>query len=207
MSGYVTRPLHDRTWLNPAGRKPSRFSASWADTLTLLATEVDALNGRDLVIEADVTEADLRIDGTIRAKARAASPGVIVSFTTRDHGALMYRCDRFVATHRGQPDDWQQNVRAIALTLQALRAVDRYGATSSGEQYAGWRQIESTPAHLDPWAVLERLAGNTLGLTRHQVERRARRNAHPDAGGSHEDWLAYTAAVEAMRHLPGQAAP
>jgi hypothetical protein len=34
---------------------------------------------------------------------------------------------------------WQHNVRSIALGLEALRAVDRYGITRRGEQYAGFR--------------------------------------------------------------------
>jgi hypothetical protein len=34
---------------------------------------------------------------------------------------------------------WQHNVRSIALGLEALRAVDRYGITRKGEQYAGFR--------------------------------------------------------------------
>jgi len=34
---------------------------------------------------------------------------------------------------------WQHNVRSIALGLQALRAVDRYGISRRGEQYSGFR--------------------------------------------------------------------
>lgn len=34
---------------------------------------------------------------------------------------------------------WQHNVRSIALGLESLRAVDRYGITRRGEQYAGFR--------------------------------------------------------------------
>lgn len=34
---------------------------------------------------------------------------------------------------------WQHNVRSIALGLEALRAVDRYGISRRGEQYAGFR--------------------------------------------------------------------
>jgi hypothetical protein len=36
-------------------------------------------------------------------------------------------------------DFWQHNVRSIALGLAALRAVDRYGISRRGEQYAGYR--------------------------------------------------------------------
>lgn len=42
--------------------------------------------------------------------------------------------------------DWQINLRAIALGLEALRKLDRYGITSRGEQYTGWRAIEATPS-------------------------------------------------------------
>ena len=36
-------------------------------------------------------------------------------------------------------EDWRHNVRSIALGLEALRAVDRYGISRRGEQYAGFR--------------------------------------------------------------------
>ena len=36
-------------------------------------------------------------------------------------------------------DFWQHNLRSIALGLEALRAVDRYGISRRGEQYAGFR--------------------------------------------------------------------
>lgn len=44
---------------------------------------------------------------------------------------------------------WQANVRAIALSLEALRAVDRWGVTSSGEQYRGWSAISATSGEFD----------------------------------------------------------
>lgn len=205
---YVTRPLSDRTWLRPpALREPTRFRATWPSTLVLLGREVDALDGRDLVIEVDVTEADLRIDGTLRARARADSPAVVVAFESR-HGPLLYRCDRFTAQYYGQGEDWQQNVRAIALTLEALRAVDRYGASAHGEQYRGYRQIAAAAAGVPltaerAWRELENLAGLGPLLDGHDVPRErvisvARRNAHPDSGGTREDWDRFTTAYDAV---------
>lgn len=203
-AAYLTRPLSDRTWLRPqAQRVPTRFSAKWLDTLDLLYREVDMLDGRDLVIEVDLTEADLRLDGTIRAKARASSPAVIVSFESK-HGPLMYRCDRFYAQYSGQPDDWQQNVRAIALTLESLRAVDRYGATASGQQYAGWKAIGATPAVITPlaaWTELRDLAGLPPGAPARdeRIIGLARRNAHPDTGGTREQWDRFHRAYGVVR--------
>lgn len=199
MSSYTTRPLSDRNWLNPSARVPTRFSAKWDATLEVLYREVEMLDGRGLVIEVDITEGDLRLDGTIRARARAASPAVIVSFDSK-HGPLSYRCDRFVAAYYNQPDDWQQNVRAIALTLEALRSVDRYGATETGQQYAGWKAIGSAPAQVRQGAleVLAELAGITLAEAAADTGRAAslaRRKSHPDTGGSTEKWHRYSAAV------------
>src|SRR5947208_1880483 len=80
-----------------------------------------------------VTESDIRLDGRPRARAVASHPGVVLAFDSR-HGPLKYAVDTF--------DRWQDNLRAIALGLEHLRAVDRYGVTRRGEQYTGWRQIE-----------------------------------------------------------------
>lgn len=76
----------------------------------------------------------IRNDGWIRANARPAAPGVILTFDSK-HGPLSYPCDMFT--------DWQANVRAVALALEALRKVDRYGVTKRGEQYTGWKQLPS----------------------------------------------------------------
>lgn len=77
------------------------------------------------------------------------------------------------------------------LTAALQRAVDRYGAADSGEQYRGYRQIAST-ASTTRHGALERLAEiagtSALGLTTQEITRRAHRAAHPDRGGSAELW-------------------
>ena len=86
---------------------------------------------------------------------------------------------------QGQP--WKHNVRAIALTLKALRDVDRYGASSSGEQYRGYRQIESSPSVMSRTTAVQVVVGVAGGEIGPQVDdalpvlwKTARRNAHPD---------------------------
>lgn len=192
MSAYTTRPLSDHTWLRPDHntREFTPFDSTWPKTLTLLEREVVALAGKDLVIGVDIAEQDLRLDGTLRAKARAASPAVEVAFTSK-HGPMLYRCDRYRSRYYNQGPDWQQNVRAIAKTLEALRAVDRYGAADSGEQYRGYRQIAAT-ASVSAKSARERLAeiaGDDPNVVASDVLiSHARRTAHPDRGGSAELW-------------------
>jgi hypothetical protein len=209
VSWYRVRPLSDRSWLRPEkDRAPSPFRSSWPDTEKLLAAEVTALDGQDVVIGIDVGESDLRLDGGLRALARAATPAVEVAFTSK-HGPLRYRSDRYTtqSAHQGEP--WHANGRAIALTLQALRAVDRYGASGAGEQYTGYRAIAAAPAPMTRgqarfvvWST-SAVGDPALDLDPPPaVVRRALRRAHPDVAG---DRAAWDRLEEAVRVLEGPA--
>ncbi len=162
-------------------RGPHTFSASWSNTLGLLDKELDTLSAQNIVIQAQFTEDDIRLDGMPRSAARTPShPGIIVSFESK-HGPLQYATD----TH----EFWQHNVRAIALGLQALRAVDRYGITKTGEQYTGWRQL-TAGSGITSWeqasALIADLAGiDTFGgVIPRSVYNNALKKAHPDGGGN-----------------------
>jgi hypothetical protein len=165
-------------------RSSAVFRASWDDTLRLLLDEADAL-GRTgplvLQVAADVT--DIRQDGMLRARARVTFPGVVVSFGSR-FGPLEYATDAYDQQWTGTLPGWQANVRAIALSLVALRAVDRYGVSRRGEQYTGWRALPSTTLTADEAAALIRAhAGNGTpagGPVDARMWRRARAAAHPD---------------------------
>lgn len=140
---YEIRPLG--TWTDPVTKNrasSSRFRASWQSTLDLLARETEMLGAPLVVMQIDVTEGDLRRDGMLRAGAKVNFPGVRVSFDSK-HGPLTYATDAYDRQYSGDMPGWQANVRALALALEALRAVDRYGVTKRGEQYCGWLAIEA----------------------------------------------------------------
>src|SRR5258708_11366739 len=133
MADYQFRPLGD--WQGPSTRNRQwpRFKAGYQDTLDLLESEISKLGGRHIVLQVDLAERDIRIDGLPRSNARyGAHPGVVVSFESR-FGPLRYATDEFA--------EWKANLRAIALSLKALRDVDRYGVSKRGEQYTGWRAL------------------------------------------------------------------
>lgn len=192
---YEIRPL--AAWLdgetNP--RHPSsRFRASWSDTLHLLGDEAERLDADLVVLQLAVTEGDLRRDGMLRANAKVTHPGVVVSLDSR-YGPLRYATDTY--------DRWQANVRAVALAMQALRAVDRWGVTKRGEQYAGWRAIEaSAPAGFGSvdealrW-MREQAGPLADGSQPRILYRILARRMHPDAGGDPADW----ARLDAARRL------
>ena len=211
---YSTRPLSDRTWLQPSKRRRSPFTAGWGDTLSLLEREVAQLGGRNLVIEVDVREQDFKLNGELRANARPTDPAVRIAFASRAHGDLIYQCDAFNQLGYGSKavHPWQDNVRAIAFKLEALRAVDRYSASGRGEQYTGFRAIggrsmgggsEPTLTSSEAYAVFCTILGSGSALeyppTDPRTIRAVKKAAHPDANGG--DTTLWEQATEAARAL------
>lgn len=115
-------PSGERT--REGARQSPRFRADWTRTMADLAKEVRMIAeygySGPIVVEAGFTEADIRLDGMPRAGARPLDPAVVVNFESR-YGPLRYGCDTYTT--------WTGNLRAIALALDALRAVDRYGVS------------------------------------------------------------------------------
>lgn len=141
-SSYVVvevRPL--RAWpgaVTPAEarRSDKQFKATPGATLAELEEELARQRARDAFLEVDVRSArDVRNDGRLRSDAVLNSPGVVLYFTEPHAGDLRFACDRYKR--------WDHNVRAILLTLQALRAVDRWGAVQDGQQFTGFRALPS----------------------------------------------------------------
>lgn len=158
------------------------FKAGWQRTLDLLDRELRHLGAHEVMIGAGFRESDLRLDGLPRADARAPShPGVELSFDSR-HGRLVYGTDTC--------EYWQHNVRSIALGLEALRAVDRYGITQRGQQYAGFKQLAGT---VDAPSADR---GREL-IREHGSERAALKATHPDHGGGARDFADVQAARSA----------
>jgi hypothetical protein len=113
-------------------RRQSPFRCGYDQTKQLLSREIEELNGKNVIIRMAVSDRDIRRDGHVSLNARPIHPGVILSLDSKV-GPLNFPCDTF--------DDWQDNLRAIALALEALRKVDRYGVTRQAEQYKGWAQL------------------------------------------------------------------
>lgn len=172
-----------------AVRQRSRFKTSLPRTLDLLDRELWALDADGVVLQVYLDRSRIRLDGAMRTDAKPSQPGVILSFAS-NKGNLMYPCDTF--------DTWTDNLRAIALALESLRAVDRYGVTTRGEQYRGWQRLPSPNGPtintkqqaLDylgriNGCVYQTLVGRELIAA---VIRQAQAKTHPDKGGTAEQF-------------------
>jgi hypothetical protein len=140
------------------------------------------MGGRDLLIGIVADADQWRLSGTLRANARTNHPGAEVSFEA-DGRRLIFFTDAYPSV--------AANLRAIGLGLDALRAVDRYGITSTGEQYAGFAAITAGgPDPLRGKMLVERAGGVTAALKAH----------HPDHGGKASDF----ADVQAFREAASE---
>lgn len=190
------RPI--QAWPGPitAELKSDRFDSTPGRTQTDLRGELAAIGVRSAVIQADVFEDDLRRDGMFRANAKFGSSRVIVAFEHPDQGSVSFPC----WTYRS----FWANLRAVVKTLEALRAIDRHGASRNAQQYTGWKQLPASATASDAFVTVEdavrylakvqnpdsTMDPRVVELAIEDAEirkglyRAACRHAHPDAGGS-----------------------
>lgn len=195
----VNYPKAETSW---DSRKRSQFKTDRDESIRMVGRELELLGAEYWVLEVDYLERDIRVDGTLRKDARAVGPRIVADAET-DKGPLRMACDTYEAA--------KANIHAIALTLTALRAIDRYGAASKGEQYTGWLALPSvgttTTRVNDAWTllILESGWGFDIPLKERSREkadtvyRQAVKRVHPDTAlGSDERLRAVNIARDAI---------
>jgi hypothetical protein len=194
MFQYQFRAIEHWPGAKTKDRKRSQFKAGYSDTLQAIERELRHLQATNVVIQADCDVRMIRNDGMLRADAKLNGPGVILSFDSK-HGPLSYPCDTYI--------HWTCNLRAIALSLEALRSVDRYGVTRRAEQYQGWARLPGpAPAPTMNASTAAGILVNAAGVDFSRINRdnladvyrRACAKTHPDAGGDAEKFKQVQAA-------------
>lgn len=162
------------------------FKASFATTMNDLEKVLDALEATNVVI---TTNQPLRIDGGLRTAAGTTpqDTGVAVYFTR--HGKeVCIPCDKFTTVYA--------NLRAVGLTLEYIRRMERYGTSEMVD--AAFRGFTALPESIiippapdrvkRPWWVVLGVDRNADPREIKQAYRRAQAVTHPDAGGSEWDF-------------------
>ena len=201
MLNAIFRPIDKWPWKQRASwqRKSTPFGATFTQTLDLLESELTHLRAKDIVIQAQTEMSQIRNDGWMKSNARVDGPAVILTFESRG-SVYSYPCDTY--------NHWHANLRAIALSLEALRKVDRYGVTSNSEQYQGFKRLAAADPAAERNAALEVLAklsgmflsGAPEPETIDSAYKAAARRCHPDVpGSSPEEWAKLRAAMSILR--------
>lgn len=182
----------------PAGRprtkwtERSNFEVMLGRAIKDIQEEVRRLGGSALVISSNLP---LRRDGMPYANAsQPADRGVAVYFRYK-WKPMCFACDRW--------NRIEDNMRAIAKTIDALRGIERWGTGQMVEQaFIGFTAL---PAPEQPWQIL---GLDTSRPTAKQVDDAYRTLAmkhHPDRGGDAQQMARINAARdELLRNLTGE---
>lgn len=192
------RPLDKWPENTPLGKRHAHFKTPFNRTLDMIEYELRKLGATEILIEAGFTLPDLRNDGWPRGGAEPSHPGVILYFKSKE-GPMRFPC--------GTYSTWRDNLHALALTLENLRAIDRYGVTLGHQQYLGFRALPPATTKFatleDAAQFLEIQCGGLATLSPildspdsyRSAYREAARRLHPDnASGNQHLWNLLTEA-------------
>ena len=179
-------PLHwPAGWPRVTRRASAAFGLSFAAARDHLFDELRRMGARYIVLSTNV---ELRRDGLPYANFREPDDvGVAVYFEW--HGKQMtFACDRWSKV--------KDNVRAIGKTIEALRGIERWGASDMMERaFSAFEALPApgTTAPITCWDVLGVPQGSD-NATINAAYRAKARAAHPDAGGTEAEMAALNAA-------------
>jgi hypothetical protein len=156
-----------------------------------------------LVVSTNIV---LRNDGlpyVNQPKYATEDPGVAVYWSTRSFKDRVIACDKW--------DSVYDNIHAIGLAVEGMRAIERAGASQVLERaftaFGALPPAASAPVERPWWEVLgmpkEALSFATLTMVEAQYRETARK-AHPDQGGSAGAMVELNRAIDqARKHFRG----
>ena len=173
--GWKRARRRSRSRLDPRGM------LSTARAIEELTHELERRAGaRNVVLSSNL---DLRLDGTPRSNQRRLDdPGVAVYFR-RNGEDIVLACDRW--------DRIEHNIRAITKHVEAMRGQERWGVGSLDQAFTAYRALPPQGGSSAPdWRVtLGVQNGEAVDADRlRSLYRAAAKRAHPDTGGSSQDF-------------------
>lgn len=173
-------PLHwPEGWLRAKSRQSAPFQMSLGGAVEHLMNELRLMGARYPVLSSNMT---LRQDGLPYAKQRQPDdPGVAVYFQWRGK-QMTFACDRWSKV--------EDNVRAVGKTVEALRGIERWGASDMMER--AFSAFEALPA---PGQAVTLSCWDILNVEPHaspeeikSAWRKRMKSAHPDHGGTRDEY-------------------
>ncbi len=176
----------------PGQARRSKYEVTLEKAYDALLATLGRMSARGVVVS---TNLPLRRDGSRPYMSSVSEPmdrGVAVYWQDGKTPRVM-ACDAWVTV--------RENVRAIGLTLEALRAIERAGATELLERaYTGFAALPTSTQERH-WSDVLNVPreGATIELVETAYKLAAKLLTHPDRGGSHEAWVALNLARDRAR--------
>jgi len=172
-------------------RETARFKTSFARARDEVIHQIELLVGRWQAKQAGIvisTNISLRRDGLPLANQRTPDdPGVAVYFTYKKR-QMCFACDRWKLI--------EDNMQAVAKTIEALRGVARWGTGDMMEAaFTGFTALPTPESQKTWWQVLG-MNGRPSADALRQAWLRVRSVHHPDRGGDANTFATIKAAYE-----------
>lgn len=181
-------------------RRRATFDAAFAKSRDEIVREIKLLTGSwpdpKIVISTNIA---LRRDGLPLANQRKPDdPGVAVYFLYKK-AQRCFACDRW--------DRIEDNMQAIAKTIEALRGIERWGSGDMVDAaFAGFTALPPPDAPAPagrPWWQVLGVQAHAPTADVQAAYRRLASDHHPDRGGSNERMAEINAAFDAFRRERG----
>jgi hypothetical protein len=175
----------------PGKAKRSKYEVTFEKAYEDLLAALRRMGASGVVVSTNIP---LRRDGApyMSNVAEPMDRGVAVYWTeAKTRAPRVMACDAWLTV--------RENVRGIGLTLEALRAIERSGATELLERaYTGFTALPTTAQR--HWSdVLNVSREATLEDIDAAYKTAVKLVTHPDRGGNHEAWVAINCARDQAR--------
>lgn len=173
-------PLHwPAGWPRTKVPQRSRFDVPLTAALDGLFNQIALMGGSYPVLSSNL---ELRRDGLPYAQQREPADAGIAVYFMRKGKQMVFACDRW--------DRARDNVRAIEKTIEAMRGIERWGASDMLERaFSAFEALPAPgPSVKKPWReILGFPPGSKPDRADIELAYRSKaKRAHPDTGGSNE---------------------
>lgn len=152
----------------------SKFKTATDKARQKLLNEISLMGGTSPVISSNVP---LRSDGHLRADREPVDAAVAVYFQ-RNGKSMVFACDRY--------DYIRDNLHALALTIEALRGIERWGASEMMERaFSGFKQLNAENEGMSWWGTLQ-VDAHASAAEIDAAYKKLAKFAHPDMPGGSE---------------------
>lgn len=179
-------------------RETARFETTFARARDEIVRQIELMVGRYVSQQREAnlilsTNVPLRNDGLpLAGKKAPEDPGVAVYFKYKGR-RVCFACDRWKTV--------EDNMQAIAKTIDALRGISRWGTGDMLE--AAFKGFEALPGQVDGWRdVLGLPPGTRDRAAAEAAYKRLRSSTHPDRHGGSE--AAFTRVQRAWEQAQGE---
>lgn len=162
-------------WKRTEQHVSSSFKVSTSKAHKEMVASIRRMGAESIVIS---TNCPLKQDGVMRMDREPVDPGVAVYFQ-RDGKSVVFASDKY--------DTVGENLRAIGVTVEALRTIERHGTAELADRaFLGFKGLPAETEGPSWWSVLQ-ISANATEKQIQDAYRKLAKIAHTDTATGSDD--------------------